>query len=93
MKVLSQISVGTTETKYTVYGVKRLLVKTGTVAITIYFGWSRHSKDTDGFTVPVSTTYKFTAPEGKKFVQIWVSAASATTIDVTAMDMDVELVA
>jgi len=89
--VIGQRATGTGEITIPVHGVKRLLCTAGGVAVVVYFSFHKGGgKDTDGYTIPINTTYKFEAPEGKKFMSVIASSAAASTISIVAMDMDVK---
>jgi len=94
LKVLPQIAITTTETRYEIMGYKILLCKTGTTAVNIAFSLVKASqRTTDKIQIPASTTYKFTAPKGHLFYQIFVDCDSGTsTLDVASSNIDVELI-
>ena len=94
MKVLPKISVTTTETRYQIMGKRFLLCQSGTSAVNIGFSYviAGH-RTTDMVQIPLNTPYRFTAPKGHLFYQIFVSTDSGTsTLDVVASDINVELV-
>lgn len=95
MKVLPQISVTTTETRYDITGKKILVCKAGTTAVNVGFSLIKGSmRSTDMVQIPIGTTYKFTAPKGHLFYQIFVNCDSGTsTLDVAASDINIELIA
>lgn len=89
-----QYVTGVDDKEIPVLSVKRLLAKAGSVAVNIYFSYSeKGSKEGDAFNIPASTTYKFTAPEGKLFTYVIVTSASASTIDLLPTNMNIELIA
>lgn len=94
MKVLPQIAITTSEKCFDIMGYKILLCKTGTTAVNITFSLVKASqRTTDKIQIPASTTYKFTAPKGHLFYQIFVDCDSGTsTLDVASSDIDVELI-
>ena len=91
---MTQYVTGANDKEIPVFSVKRLLAKAGSVAVSIYFSYTtKGTKEGDAFEIPVSTTYKFTAPEGKFFTFVIVTSASASTIDLLPTNMNVELIA
>lgn len=87
------IVVDTSDKEIPVLGVKRLIMTAGSVAVDVYFSYSKKaSKDGDAFTVPASKTFKFTAPDGKLFWFLVVTCASSSTLSVTYTNMDVEAI-
>lgn len=85
------IVVDTTDKEVSVLGVKRLIMVAGSVAVTVYFSYSKKaSKDGDAFTIPASKTFKFTAPDGKLFWYLVVTCASSSTLSVAYTNMDIE---
>ena len=76
-------------------GFKILLCKTGTTAVNIALSMIiAGQRTTDKLQIPASTTYKFTAPKGHLFYQIFVDCDSGTsTLDVESSDIDIELIA
>jgi Zn/Cd-binding protein ZinT len=94
LKVLPQIAVTTTEQNKEIMGYKILLCKTGTTAVNIAFSLVKASqRTTDKIQIPASTTYKFTAPKGHLFYQIFVDTDTGTsTLDVVSTDIDVVLI-
>jgi hypothetical protein len=91
---LPQIAVTTTEQRKDIMGYKILLCKTGTTAVNIAFALVvAGQRTTDKIQIPASTTYKFTAPKGHLFYQIFVDCdADTSTLDVVSSDIDVELI-
>lgn len=88
------VVIDTTDKEIAVLGSKFLLLKAGSVAVDVYFSYSKKaSKDGDAFTIPASTTYKFTAPDGKLFWFLVVTCASSSTLYVNYTGMNVELIA
>jgi len=94
LRVVSQISVTTSEQASEKLGYKYVLAQVGSTDVLLAFSYRLdRSRQTDWITQGAGSTYKYEAPKGHKIWYVFCKTSSGTsTLDLVASDMDIEAI-